>query len=522
MNVGYLIKKAVFYFPDNIAVADDNNRCLTFQQVYEKACSFANALFELGCRKGDCIAVMMPNSIEAFIAIMAMDLGGYIRIPINDRYSASEIAYLLDDSKSKGIVFSKRSLTVINDALSINNNNLDFLICNEQAEQNQLKNGIDFYSLINGTTPKHLMVNVEESDISYIAYTSGTTGKPKGAPSTHGRCIELLKILFIEPVIPFLESDVCMHIAPFTGASISMVMSHFVKGACNLVLSSTEISNALYNIEKNKVTRMLLVPTIINMFINHPEIDKYNLSSIRHIFYGASPISYSLLKKAIQRFGNIFEQFYGMAEASPATILLSNDHRIDGSKRSKKILSSAGKACYGVDLMVANELGEAVEPGEIGEIRHKGKHVFDGYWNKPELNSVIFKNGWFCSGDLATVDEEGYIYIVDRKHDMIISGGFNVYPREVEDILFSYEKVLEAAVIGVPDDKWGEAVKAIIVSKEKCSELEIIQYCKQKLAGYKIPKSVEFVDSIPKTGNVKIDKKQLRSKYWKGKNRDIN
>jgi acyl-CoA synthetase (AMP-forming)/AMP-acid ligase II len=230
------------------------------------------------------------------------------------------------------------------------------------------------------------------------------------------------------------------------------------------------------------------------------------------------------LQEAIERFGNIFRQNYGMTEATqPIAYLGPEDHKITGTEQEIRRLGSAGRPALGVALQIVNEDGIPIEPGEIGEIQIRAPHVFKGYWKLPEETSEAFKGGWFHSGDMATVDEDGFIFIMDRKKDMIISGGFNIYPREVEDILMAHPDVTEAGVVGIPDNIWGESVKAFVVKKQggMVTEQALIQFCKENLASYKKPKSIDFIDELPKNENGKILRKALKEPFWKGLDRRV-
>jgi acyl-CoA synthetase (AMP-forming)/AMP-acid ligase II len=303
-----------------------------------------------------------------------------------------------------------------------------------------------------------------------------------------------------------------------------LVLPHFIKGAANAIPIGTEVHQIFETIEKIKATTTLVVPALLNIILNHPDIDRYNLSSLQHIYYGSAPMPQELIRKALKKFGPIFTQFYGLAEALPASFLFPWEHKIDGTPQDTMRMSSAGRPGYMVDMRIVNEQGMDIKPGEMGEIIHKGDHVFNGYWQNPGATSEAFKEGWFHSGDMATIDEDGYIYFLDRKKDMIISGGYNIWPSEVENILYQHPAVFEAAVVPVPDEKWGEAVKGVIVLREgfKVEEKEMINYCKKHLASFKAPKSVDFVSSLPKNPAGKVLRKEIREKYWEGKTRRVN
>jgi acyl-CoA synthetase (AMP-forming)/AMP-acid ligase II len=303
-----------------------------------------------------------------------------------------------------------------------------------------------------------------------------------------------------------------------------MMTSYYIRGASNVILDKFEVDLVLQTIEKEKVTAVLLVPTMLNMILRHPNLHAHDLSSIKRIWYGTAPMSPEKLKEAIKIFGNIFRQNYGLTESpQPVTYLGPEDHIIDGTEKEGRRLASAGKPALGAALKIVRDDGTKIKPGEIGEILIQTKQLMKEYWKNPEATAEAFRGGWFHTGDMGTVDEEGFIYIMDRKHDMIISGGFNIYPREVEDAIMTHSQVAETAVVGVPDDIWGESIKAFVVTKPGAAltEEDIIQSCKKHLAGYKKPKSVEFVPDLPKNAYGKVLRKVLKEPYWQGRERRV-
>lgn len=282
----------------------------------------------------------------------------------------------------------------------------------------------------------------------------------------------------------------------------------------------------LQALETDRPNVALLVPTMMNMVVNEPDFDRYDTSSLEKLVYGASPMPVEVLKKAATKFPKLeFNQGYGMTEASPLlTILSGKDHIINGSEQEEKRLTSCGRNIIGVEVRVVDEQGNNVAPGQVGEVIARGPNIMKGYWNLPEETNAVLRDGWYYSGDMATVDEEEFIYIVDRKKDMIITGGENVYSVEVENVIYTHPDVIEAAVIGIPDEKWGEAVMAVVVKKQASviSEIDLIDYTKQSLANYKVPKVVTFVEEIPKSGAGKILKRVLRGDHWKGLQKKVN
>jgi len=304
-----------------------------------------------------------------------------------------------------------------------------------------------------------------------------------------------------------------------------MMMTYYSRGATNIILPRFDEHEILETIERERVTSLLLIPTMLYRLLMVPDLQSFDLSSVRRIWYGTAPMAVEKLTEAIRVFGNVFRQNYGMTEiAQPITYLGPEDHVIDGAPTQKRRLSSAGRPAMGVEVKVVNENGQPVEPGRVGEILIRSNKLMKGYWKKPEETAEAFEGGWFHTRDMAMVDEDGYLYIMDRKSDMIISGGFNIYPREVEDVIMSHPGVAEAAVIGVPHEMWGEAVKAMVVLKDGVllTDAEIIEHCRKSLASYKKPASIDFIKEIPKNLYGKVDRRVLKEPFWKGHDRWVH
>jgi long-chain acyl-CoA synthetase len=517
MNLSYVIKRSCENFPDRIAIIYGDDR-LTFKQIHERINCFANGLYDLGLRKSDRVGLFLKNCREHFEIYLALIKAGLVRAPINVRLSAREVAFAIRDSGAKAIIFSEESIPVV-EALKNELPELEILICLQGG-----KGYVDYKSIMSCGSPADPKVIIEDDDLCHLAYTSGTTGNPKGAMMTHKRFLTVISRMYMSPLGDPIPTDIMLHIAPLTAASNNMILPHFIKGAANAAPISADPIEIFKIIERINATTTLLVPTLINILLNHPEIDKYDLSSMHTIYYGSAPMPPALIKSAVKKFGPVFTQYYGMGEAAPASMLFPWEHQLDGTSEEIRKISSAGKPAYMAELRIVNPDGEDIKPGEIGEIIHRGDHVFNGYWRNSQATQAAFKDGWFYSGDMATFDEDGYIYFMDRKNDMIISGGYNIWPSEVENVLYQHPAILEAAVVAVPDDRWGEAVKAVVVLKsgEDATQEDIITYCKEHIARYKAPKSVDFTNSLQKNSAGKILRKKVREKYWKGQTRRVH
>ena len=340
---------------------------------------------------------------------------------------------------------------------------------------------------------------------------------------TYGNRKASLQKFLVAPIARAQVGDVFAHVGPITHASGMQMLPNLVMGMTSLILPGFQPAQFLQAIQDHKVNRVLMVPTMINMLLSVPNFADYDLSSLKVLTYGAAPMAPALVEKAMDAFGPILVQGYGAGEtASIVTLLTAQDH-IDALQGDRKRLASCGRSYFDTLVEVVNEQGQPVSGTEIGEIRVKGADIMSGYWQAPNLTEEVIIDGYYYTGDLAMVDDEGYIFIVDRKKEMIISGGFNVYPLEIEKILYSHDDIFEAAVVGVPDERWGEAIKAVVVlnPNAKCAEQDIIDYCSERLAGYKKPRSVDFAAALPKNGNGKVVRRQVREQYWHNSERKV-
>jgi len=319
--------------------------------------------------------------------------------------------------------------------------------------------------------------------------------------------------------------EIFMPVTPLTHASICWVLPTLLRGGTCVILNGFKPRRFLETIEKERVTVTFAVPTMIYRLLDYPELRKYDTSSLRLIIYGAAPMSPERLKDAILVFGSVFTQLYAQTEVvQPVTILHPHEHIIDGGEWKLGRLASCGRLSLAMRMKLVDDQGMEVSPGEAGEIALKGPNIMQGYLNRPDLNAKTLKAGWLYTGDIAKQDEEGYIYIVDRKKDMIISGGFNIYSSEIEKVLLEHPAVEMAAVIGIPHQRWGEEVKAVVKVRldQIVTEKELISFCKTKLGSVNSPKSIDFADNLPVTGLGKIDKKTIREPYWRGQDRRVS
>lgn len=513
-----LIKRSAVYYGNRTALVCNSER-LSFRQVHEQSNAFGRALQALGVQKGDRVAVLLNNCTQYVIADFALIKGGFVRVPLNARLAPSEYEYILQDSTANTLIYGEEFAVTVNKMRSRLPYLRNFICVGNPANEGDYA----FDELVKGHDRSDFATDVTGEDRFQILYTSGTTGKPKGAVTNYKSRLASLNNVFIDE-INITTEDVMLHVASMAHGGGTKVLPHFVKGAVNVLMPKFSLENFCKLVEAEKVTTTWLVPTMIGMLLEYPDLPKYNLSSLRTVVYAAAPMPVATLQRAINTFGNIFVQVYGLSEAPNPDLVLTKEDHMKGLQGRTELLGSAGRTVLNVDVRVVDENGNDVKGDEIGEIIIRGDNIMTEYWNLPEATRETVIDGWLYTGDLARVDEEGYIYIVDRRKDMIISGGYNIYPREIEEVLYRHPAVLEAAVVGIPDPKWGESVKAFVALRDgyEATEQELIAFCQKHLASFKKPKVVEFLPELPKSSNGKILKRALRDQHWKGYQRMVN
>ncbi len=493
-------------------------RSRTWKEIGRRVAGAAGGFRRLGVKGGDRIAILAFNSdlyIEAFYSIA---WAGAVAVPLNTRWAAAENAYVLKDS---GPV-----ILLVDDAfaaMAVELRASQPLAALVYIGEGRAPEGMLSYAALAEEDPVEDMSGAD-NELAGIFYTGGTTGFPKGVMLSHANIIyESLVWIYS---LNFREHTRYLHSAAlFHLAGTSPMVALTLVGGTHVTISRFEPEAAMKAIAAYKVDYCLFVPTMLNMMLNHSSFGQYDLSSVKDCEYGASPMPDALLVKLMKVLpGWRFHQGYGMTEcAALATILPWKYHALDGPVAEKR--KSAGRAAPGVELRIVDDAGKELPRGSVGEIAIRGSGVMLGYWRKPEETARALRGGWLHTGDGAWMDEDGFVYIVDRLKDMIVSGGENVYSGEVENAIFQHENVRECAVIAVPDPHWGEAVHAIVVPKEgRALEPEmVIAHCRTLIAGYKCPRSVEIrLDPLPLTGSGKIMKSALREEKWRGYSRSVN
>jgi fatty-acyl-CoA synthase len=468
--------------PHRVAVVHDG-REWTFAEVASRATRMAHVLAAHGVAKGDRVAYLGPNHPAFLDALFATGLLGAIFVPLSTRLAAPELDYILRDSGAAVLVHA--ALPIVDDL--------------REAPTRLALDGLDAA----GAPADPVDVDVDENDVCMIMYTSGTTGRPKGAMLTHANVAWNSVNLLLD--IDLTSTEVTLVNAPmFHVAALNMtVLPTFLKGGRVVLMSAFDPDETLALIERYGVTYTFGVPAQYQMMARSPGWDAADLSSLRSVSCGGAPVPASLIE-VYQRRGLTFLQGYGLSEAAPGVTYL----RADDSARKA---GSAGTSVFFGDVRVVRADGSPVDVGEPGEILAQGPNVMAGYWGLPDATAEVFTDdGWLRTGDVAVLDEEGFAYIRDRVKDLIISGGENIYPAEVEDALYAHPAVAECAVVGVPDEKWGEVGRAFVVLNGDATAEDLLGFLDGRIARYKMPKSVVFLDSLPRTGSGKVLKKRLR------------
>ena len=486
---------------------------ITFSQFNGRVNRLIRSLRQSGVRKGGVIGILSWNCLEYTDFYGAAMKGGFIASPFNPRLHREELEYLINYSGANTLFVGPELLETV-ESLKPHLSEVKNYVCLEGSAP-----GMERYDeMLGGDESDEPDVEVEKDDPVIILYTSGTTGLPRGALYTHAQKLDNTRIKALEMgtklgdrhlmILPFFHIGGDSHVWPF-----------FLTGGCNVILPNRSFDpvTVLETVQEERVTDMQLVPTQLSALLSHQDLEKYELNSLNRIYYAASPMPVELLRRGLEVLGPIFAQGYGQTESGPQICTLPKEaHQVlDKPAEEQKVLASCGQPSLGVHVRVVDKDNRDVGPGTVGEILAQSNSIMTEYWKKLKETAETIVDGWLHTGDLAYYDEKGFIYIVDRKKDMIVSGGENVYSREVEDVLYKHPAVAEAAVIGVPDPKWVERVHAVIALKAgtRATEKELITFCKEHIASYKAPKSVEFVDSLPKNPQGKILKKEIRAKY---------
>lgn len=497
ITIQTLSENGARHFGDRVALVFEG-RSTTYRELDQAANRLARFILQSGVAQGERIAILSDNCDTYVTLYLAAVKAGAVAVPINMRLSDTEIVAVLQDCAPKlyfcGDGYHQKAATHALEVESI----LDVI---DRADAGFAGRMASYDSTAPAT-------EVGPGDLAVIMYTGGTTGRPKGVMLSHGNIMTAAISAALHTGMS--RDDTTCFVLPIFHVAWWPLLAVLLVGGKAVIIRTPDIDGIMKLVEEHRCTHINMVPTLYGWLCDHPRGADYDLSSLRSLSYAGSPFPVEVLKRCIRKFGNIFAQGYGATETAgaPISFFVAEDHDIDDEAR----LKSAGKPAICSQVKICDEQFEQLPVGELGEICVKGPHVMMGYWNQPDLTKAALRDGWYRTGDVGYVDADGYVYLTDRKSDMIITGGENVYPKEVEDILYRHASVVEASVFGLDNQNWGQVVTAAVVVKTDAAfdPDEIINFCRPHLAGYKVPKQVVCLPALPKTAIGKIDRKEIR------------
>ena len=532
MNLGIYLTRAARSWPDTPALVS-GPRSWTFAELEADANRLASALLARGLRPGDAVASLAWNRGELVVVEFALYKAGLARVPINARLGRSEIAHILASSQAKVVLYDaahREDASAALDSLGARDDESAAVpvvpvVFDGPAGDAELA----YEALLETGGNEPIRVDVALGDTAVLNYTSGSTGLLKAAVQTFGnRLANMRKQLMGDPR-PRPDTRYLV-VGPVTHAAGMPLLACVFAGTTVHVLPAWDPDAFLATIERERVNATFVVPVMLTLLVAHQQAAGYDLSSLTDLRVGGAPISPARLREAVAAFGPIVGQGYGLAETTSVVLSISAGEIARAIEEDPELLQSCGRPEYDSEIRVVDEQGGEVAPGRVGEIVVRGADCVREYWRAPELTAETIRDGWVHTGDLAWMREDGYVFIVDRKKDMIISGGYNIYSSEVETVLYDHPSVLEACVVGVPDAQWGEAVKAVVVLRSPAEPeasagdlaADLIEFCAGRLDRLKKPRSVDFVPTLPLNRNGKIDRKAVRETYWAGAERRVN
>ncbi|MCL0079383.1 long-chain-fatty-acid--CoA ligase [Dehalococcoidia bacterium] len=504
--------------PDRVAIVFEGRK-YSFAELSDRVNRLSNALLNLGVRKEDRVAILQVNCNQYVEAYFAAARIGAIFVPLNFRAKQDELTHMLINSEASILFAGERYLDMVTSMRP------DLPAMKHFVSLDTRREGMLFYDeLIASSSPEEVFSEIGDDDTTMLMYTAGTTGLPKGVPLTHNN-FAIYVLENVTPVDPDIEETNILTVPLYHVAGIQAMLAAIYGGRTLAMMRQFEVKEWMETVEREKANRAMLVPTMLKRVIDDPDFAKRDLSSLKVITYGAASMPFEVIKKAIEVFpGVMFINAFGQTEtASTITMLGPEDHVFTGreteaerEKKLNRLANSIGRPMADIEIQIWDDEGKSLPPGEVGEIMARGPRVMSGYWKDADKTSrTLTPDGWLHTGDKGYIDEEGYIYLAGRGDDMIIRGGENISPEEVENVLHAHPKVADAALIGVPDPEWGSQPRAIIVLKEgeTATAGEIIDFCRDKLSGFKRPRSVVFIDELPRTSTGKVQRKVLREQH---------
>ncbi|MGM4904347.1 AMP-binding protein [Tardiphaga sp. 866_E4_N2_1] len=510
-TVGAQTLRALARYPDRIAFSWPGGS-ITYRGTTDLIARLQNVFMNLGAQPGTKVALLTANRADTWCAGVAAQLSRFAISWLHPLGSMQDQIDQIEDAEATILIIDADNFLQRGGELTSRAQGLQHVFTLGRADY-----GIDLLKVVGSGGSATARDFAQVDDIAVLNYTGGTTGKSKGALRRHREVSGFASAILSDFEIP--DTPSYLTVAPISHVAGTKVLPTLMRGGTVHMLKGFDPEAVLKTIERERINFTLFVPTMIYVLLDNPTLSKTDLSSLDLVLYGASPMSPSRLVEGIERIGPVFSQLYGQTECYPVSVLRKTDH----DPRKPDLFLSCGFPIAVCDVRILDDDDQEVSPGEAGEICVRAPHVMKEYWKRPEQTAETLKNGWLHTGDIARADERGYMFILDRKKDMIVSGGFNIFPREIEDVLTTHVDVAMCAVIGVPDDKWGEAVTAIVVARggAKPDADELINLVKTRKGSAHAPKHIKFVSELPMTGVGKIDKKALRASFWVGRERMV-
>jgi long-chain acyl-CoA synthetase len=498
------LRRALQIGPKEIALINGDIE-ISYETLWQRCSLLVGGLRSMGAEKGDRIAILANNSHQYIETYVGVPAGGMVVVPLNTRHAQPELVYALRDSGAKILLTDRTELGELADVV-------DHVITLPG----------DYESLLENATEAVLGKDADENEVAGLFYTGGTTGASKGVMLTHRNLIANTYNWLA--AVPQSSTDRTLVMAPmFHAAGSNGILGAIWLGSCQISLGSFDPIAALDLIEKHKINITLGVPAMLSAIAEEQHTNPRKTDTLKILAHGGSPIATEIIRRTSSAFPSAqMIEVYGATELSPLATILDNEEKLVDNPRAR----SCGRSVIGSHVTIRDTEDNELPTGEVGEVVVSGTNVMKGYWNKEEQTASVLKNGNYWTGDLGYLDDSGYLYLVDRSKDMIVSGGENIYSTEVEEVLYKHPAVLEAAAFGIPDEKWGEAVHAVVVPRPEHSNVdpvEIIEFCREHIAGYKVPKGIDIQhDPLPKSGPGKVLKRELRAPYWAAADRSVN
>jgi acyl-CoA synthetase (AMP-forming)/AMP-acid ligase II len=517
MTLGDLISRNARYRGKETALVFEGRR-YTHEQFCQRVFRLANGLITKGIKRQERIAVLAPNCSEYLEAFGAGEVAGFIVVNLNIRLSEAELIEICRDCEPATLIYDEQFAGVTDALCAAVPGIRHTLAIGASGSDNS-----EYEQLLASASDLEPPLRAQPTDTAYLIYTSGSTGRPKGVMWSHAAMLEAARIVSHDGGLQVDDVSLCVMPLFHVGAKIEQLGVSLL-GGTTVLHRNFDVDAVLETIAAEKISAALLAPIMIQRIVDNPRVGSYDMSRLRCVHYASAPMPTPVLKRALELFGPIFIQMYGMTECQGLTLLKKHQHRPDGNSDDIRRLSSVGQAAFGCAVKIVAPNGAEAGPHVLGEICLGTFAVMQGYWNNHAATIATLRDGWMHTGDVGYLDDEDFLFIVDRKKDMIISGGENIYSWEVEEAIRTHDSVAEVAVIAVPDANWGEAVKACVVLKHGASTTaqELIDHCRTKIASYKKPKTIDFMQELPRLAPGKVDKKALRSPYWASMDKQVS